>query len=112
MQKVCTVQDAREVPGGLDSWDLDKNGFAFMKGLPPIHQRLENPADRGYADMEGSATFDDYCTNLAEAARVKAGAESAYVTNYILREEVSQNYNVHCHSDFGTWSEATPSYFS
>ena len=47
------------------------------------------------------------CSVSVSQARKVAGAEAAYVTNYILRGDDSIGYNVHCHSDFGPWSEAT-----
>lgn len=85
------------MPGGVDSWKLDTHGFCFMKGLPPISCDLEDRL----------ATRLQYLPLLAERARQAAGAEAAYVTNYILRNEFAIGYNTHCHSDFGPWSEGT-----
>jgi hypothetical protein len=109
----CIVEDAREAPGGIGSFDLDTNGFAYMRGLlPPWPPNLANPLDYDFPDWEAAVLPGslEYLPALAEACRKFVGAEAAYVTNYILRSDaVSEGpgYNVHTHSDFGPWAVET-----
>ena len=107
------IADAREAAGGIESFRLDTHGFAYMQGLlPPWPVPLANPADHDFpdfeaADMPGSR---EYLPALAEVCRKFAGADAAYVTNYVLRSDAvsaGNGYNVHAHSDFGPWAEAT-----
>ena len=107
------VEDARLVPGGIESFQLDTHGFACMRGvLPPWPPELANPMDYEFPDFEAAEMpgATEYCPALAEACRKFAGAEAAFVTNYILRNDAVSDgpgYNVHTHSDFGPWAEGT-----
>ena len=45
-----TIEDARQAPGGIESFELDTHGFAYMRGLPPWPAVLANPKDYDFPD--------------------------------------------------------------
>lgn len=75
--KEVNFLDARKVPGGVDSFNLDVHGFQVIKPPPAV-------------DFTNSRLVKkEYYAQLSEQVRQLMGAKEAYCTSHLCRDETN-----------------------
>lgn len=95
---VVPIYDARAAEGGLDSWNLDTNGFCVFPSPQPFPD-WRNP----------QSVMEDYYPKLIEKAKQITGAEHGIQLTmsgaYLIRTEnpvsLTESYSAFAHTDTG-----------
>lgn len=88
------ILDARSHNGGLDSWKLDENGFAFIRAPEPLPDMRDRPRVK-----------KEYYPRLVEQVLKSTGASRCFVMSHLLRTEkpitLTEAYARFAHADYG-----------